>query len=409
MFTGSPASRTNPTEKIYGGSRGTYTVPMNVESMIRALIADNSISSILPGIDQGNLNVIMTLADWLEGLGFTTEVMALEEGRKANLIATYGSGPGGLVLSGHTDTVPCDDRLWQSNPFKATQRDGRIYGLGTADMKSFFALAIAAFELLKDHPFKQPLIILATADEESSMSGAKALASAGKPLARRALIGEPTGLKPITTHKGIMLEKLIIQGQSGHSSDPGLGRNAMHTLQKVLTELLIIQQELKTQYQSPLFDIDYPTLNLGCIHGGDNTNRICGHCELGFEIRPLPGMAIDELQSMLEQRLIPLRDELRTPVTLDTLAVPAFSGTSNSEMAALCSRLSNSEPEAAAFATEAPYLHQLGMDVVVMGPGNIEQAHQPDEYLELAQIPASIEIIKQLIIDSCLDSVYTSP
>ena len=370
--------------------------------MIQALISCNSVSSIRPDLNQGNLDVIMALADWLDDLGFTTEVMPLDDHRKANLIATFGSGPGGLVLSGHSDTVPCDDRLWQSDPFKATERNGKLYGLGTADMKSFFALAIEAFKSLQDQTFKQPLIILATADEESTMAGARALVDAGKPLARRALIGEPTGMRPITTHKGIMLEKLIIRGQSGHSSNPELGRNTMPALQKVLRELLMIQQELKESYHSPLFELNYPTLNLGAVHGGDNPNRICGHCELDFEIRPLPGMEINELQAMLQHRLLHLGDSTNTPVTLEYQAVPAFSSGSHSNMASLCSRLSNSAAQAVAFATEAPYLQQLGMDVVVMGPGSIDQAHQPDEYLDMAQIPRSIEVIRQLIIDSCL-------
>lgn len=375
---------------------------MKVEQMIQALIASNSISSVRPDLNHGNLDVIMALAGWLDDLGFTTEVMPMEDRRKANLIATFGSGPGGLVLSGHSDTVPCDDKLWTSDPFRATERGGKLYGLGTADMKSFFALAIEAFKSLRDQTFKQPLIILATADEESSMSGAKALVDAGKPLARRAVIGEPTGMNPITTHKGIMLEKLIIQGQSGHSSNPELGRNTMPTLQKVLTELLSIQRELKATYHSPLFELSYPTLNLGAVHGGDNPNRICGHCELDFEIRPLPGMAIDELQGMLQQRLLHLGDVDNTPVSIEYQAVPAFSSGEHSAMAALCRRVSNSESQAVAFATEASYLQQLGMDVVVMGPGSIDQAHQPDEYLDLAQIPRSVELIKQIIIESCL-------
>ena len=376
--------------------------------MIRKLIASNSVSSVRPDVDQGNLDVIMTLADWLDDLGFTTEVMPLKDHRKANLIATFGSGPGGLVLSGHTDTVPCDESLWRSDPFKVRERDGRLYGLGTADMKSFFALCIEAFRGLRDQPFRQPLIILATADEESSMAGAKSLVKAGKPIARRALIGEPTGLKPVHMHKGIMVEKLIIRGQSGHSSNPELGHNAMHTMHLALTELMALQRELKSQYHSPLFEITYPTLNLGSIHGGDNFNRICGHCELDFEIRPLPGMDVKELQAMLERRLLPLGEAENTPVSLDHYIVPPFSAGENSEMAALCSRVSEGESGTVAFATEAAYLQQLGMDVVVMGPGSIDQAHQPDEYLELAQIPKSIDLIRQLIIESCLRSAAIS-
>ncbi|MFA5631236.1 MAG: acetylornithine deacetylase [Porticoccaceae bacterium] len=371
--------------------------------MIKQLIACNSISSVVPAVDQGNLNVIHLLAGWLDDLGFATEIMPLPDPRKANLIATWGSGPGGLVLSGHSDTVPCDDSLWHSDPFTLSERDGRFYGLGSADMKSFFALAIEAFKPLARETFRQPLIILATADEETSMAGARALVEAGKPLARRALIGEPTTMKPIRMHKGIMVEKLVIEGHSGHSSNPAIGRNAMHTLHQVLGELLAIQAELKEKYRSPLFAVDYPSLNLGCIHGGDNPNRICGHCELGFEIRPLPGMNIGELQALLERRLLPLGDAPQTPVSLSYHAVPPFATDEDSELSRLCQRLSGSPASSVAFATEAPFLQQLGMDVMVMGPGNIDQAHQPNEYIALDQLDPAVAMIRQLIVESCIN------
>src|SRR5690606_32960929 len=251
---------------------------------------------------------------------------------------------------------------------------------------------------------QQPLIILATADEESSMAGAKALAAAGRPRARCAVIGEPTGLKPITMHKGIMVEKLVIAGRSGHSSNPALGANAMHTLQRVLTELVTFQQELKARYRDPLFAVDYPTLNLGCVHGGDNPNRICGHCELGFEIRPLPGMDMDELQRLLAARLLPLGRDNGTGVTLSHYQVPAFSAARTSDLVAVCEKLTGHSAEAVAFATEAPYLHDLGMDVVVLGPGDIDQAHQPDEFLALERINPMVATLRALIAHYCLDS-----
>lgn len=375
---------------------------MKVKTMLEALIRCNSISSILPEVDQGNRDIIDLLAGWLADLGMQVEICPLEDPRKANLIATYGRGDDGLVLAGHTDTVPCNPSLWRGDPFRLIDRDGKFYGLGTADMKSFFALAIAAFAGLREEHFKRPLIILATADEESSMAGARALAASGEPMARCALIGEPTGMKPIATHKGIMVEKLVIEGRSGHSSDPRLGRNAMHSMQRVLSELLLVQAELKQQFRNPLFAVDYPTLNLGCIHGGDNPNRICGHCELGFEIRPLPGMNLEELQGMLERRLTPLGDELGTPISFSYSSVPPFQSSDHSELVELCERLTGSSREAVAFATEAPFLQQLGMDVVVMGPGSIRQAHQPDEYLPQDHIDPCIELIRRLIVDHCL-------
>src|SRR5690606_12036469 len=159
-----------------------------------------------------------------------------------------------------------------------------------------------------------------------------------------------------------------------------LGANAMHTLQRVLTELVTFQQELKSRYRDPLFAVDYPTLNLGCVHGGDNPNRICGHCELGFEIRPLPGMDMDELQRLLEARLVAPGRDNDPPVPPSHSPEPPVSAGRASDLVAVCEGVTGHSAEAVAFATEAPYLHDLGMDVVVLGPGDIDQAHQPDEF-----------------------------
>jgi acetylornithine deacetylase len=375
---------------------------MQLISMFQQLVAKNSISSINPALDQGNREVIELLASWLSDLGFTTEVMPLSDPRKANLIATLGTGPGGLVLAGHTDTVPCDEKLWQNNPFQLVEKDQRLYGLGTCDMKGFFPLAIEAAKQFLDQPLKQPLIILATADEESSMMGAQALAETGKPKARYALIGEPTGMKPISMHKGIMVEKLIIEGRSGHSSDPSLGLNAMETMHEVLGELLTLRNELRDKYHNPLFAVDYPTMNLGCIHGGNNPNRICGQCELGFEIRPLPGMDMGKLQQIIRERILPYEQKNGVVISLNHYDVPAYSAAPDSKLAKICESLTNYSSGAVSFATEAPYLSKLGMDVMVLGPGNIEQAHQPDEYLALDRIQPTVDFLSQLISRCCL-------
>ncbi len=375
---------------------------MTLLHMLRQLIACNSISSPNPDNDQGNRELIDTLANWLDSLGFDTEVMVLDDPRKANLIATLGSGPGGLVLAGHTDTVPCDEGLWRQSPFALTERENRLYGLGVCDMKSFFALAIEAIKPLLEKTPKQPLIILATADEESSMSGAKALVAAGKPKARYALIGEPTGLRPIANHKGIVVERLVIQGKSGHSSNPALGANALLTMHDAIGALRALQAEFRQRYRDPLFEVDYPTVNLGHIRGGDNPNRICGRCELDFEVRPLPGMDIEELHQLLEQRLLVLgADEGTRPSLEYMVGVPAFACPNQSELLRYCERLTGHSAGAVAFATEAPYLQELGMEVMVLGPGDIAQAHQPNEYLAIDRIQPMTHYLTQLINSYC--------
>jgi acetylornithine deacetylase len=191
----------------------------SVLQQLSQLVATPSVSSTDPLWDQGNRAVIDLLAGWLSDMGFRTEIQEVAaDGVKANLIATLGSGPGGLVLAGHTDTVPFDEGRWQSDPLGLTERDNRLYGLGSTDMKGFFPLAIAAAGAFLDKPLKQPLILLATADEESSMNGARALAAAGRPKARAAIIGEPTSLRPVRMHKGIMMEAVRVTGKAGHSS-----------------------------------------------------------------------------------------------------------------------------------------------------------------------------------------------
>lgn len=374
----------------------------SVTEMLSHLVASNSISSVNPEHDHSNREVIELMANWLEPLGFAVEIQPLTDPRKANLIATRGTGPGGLVLAGHADTVPYDAPLWHQDPFQLKERAGRLYGLGVCDMKGFFPLAIEAARRTAHESLRQPLILLATADEESSMAGAMALVEAGRPKARYAVIGEPTGRKPVHMHKGIMVERLIIEGASGHSSDPSLGRNALESMHKAIGALLDLRRELQARYDNPLFAVSQPTMNLGCIHGGDNTNRICGDCRLDFELRPLPGMNLDDIQAEIERRVYPLRESDGVEVRLEHFKVPPFATPANSELLKLCEQLTEHRPEAVSFATEAPYLADLGMEVVVMGPGNIEQAHQPDEFLELNSIEPSIGTLEALIRHFCL-------
>lgn len=375
----------------------------DLKHMLSALVATPSVSCTDPDIDQGNRGVIDQLAGWLSELGFQCEIMEVLPG-KANLIATLGSGPGGLVLAGHTDTVPWDQGRWKYNPFRLTEADGKLYGLGTADMKGFFPLAIEAARDFLDAPLKAPLIILATCDEECSMAGARALVEAGRPKARFAVIGEPTSLKPLRMHKGVMMERVVIEGRSGHSSDPALGANALEAMNDVMNELLGFRRELQAKYHNPAFTVPVPTLNLGCIHGGDNPNRICPHCELQFDLRPLPGMVMDELRQQIRERLAPLAP--RHDVTLSV--EPLFAGTPSMETPAdsplvlATERLTGHRAEAAAFGTEGPFFQQLGMDALIYGPGGIEQAHQPDEFIRLDSIRPVVETLKGLIREFCL-------
>lgn len=373
--------------------------------MMQRLIAEPSVSSVSAEWDQPNVRVIDLLEDWLHGLGFHTEKLAIpDHPGKFNLIASAGSGSEGLVLAGHTDTVPFDDSRWRSDPFTLTERDNRLYGLGSTDMKGFFALVLEAIRDLDLGKLKQPLIILATADEESSMSGARALADAQQRLGRHAVIGEPTGLKPVRLHKGIAMECIRVIGQSGHSSNPALGNNALDGMSLVLAEILRWRGELAQRCQNPLFEVATPTVNLGHIHGGDNPNRICAQCELHIDIRPLPGMDLDTLRGELDGRLQRVLQPKGLCLERHSLfgGVPAFETPASAAIVQTAESLTGHSAEAVAFGTEGPFLQQLGMDTIIMGPGSIDQAHQPDEYLSLAQIDPGVKLIRQLVERLCL-------
>jgi acetylornithine deacetylase len=366
-----------------------------------------SISSANTDLDMSNAAVIDYLAQAFSELGFNCEIIASPSAsgkKKANLIATLGTGPGGLVFAGHTDTVPMDEALWKFPPLQLTQENNRLYGLGSTDMKGFFAIIMEAVRELDLSKIQQPLIVLATADEETSMNGARTLASLGRPRARYAVVGEPTSLRPVRAHKGIMMETLRLQGQSGHSSDPSLGKNALEAMHSVITELLTFRGELQSKYRDPMFSIAHPTLNLGCIHGGDNPNRICGHCELEFDIRLLPGMKIDSLREDMAQRLRPVAERFGVGFSLTPLfpGIEAFHTPADSELVRIAERLTNHSAGTVAFGTEAPFLQQMGMETIILGPGNIDQAHQPDEYLELASIQPCIDLLQELIGRYCV-------
>ena len=373
--------------------------------MIGRLVATPSISSVDPEFDMGNRDVAAHIADWAEGLGFRIEWMPVpEHPDKVNLIATLGEGPGGLVLSGHTDTVPYDAARWSSDPFRVREQDGRLYGLGTADMKGFFAVALAAAARFRADRLRQPLVLLATADEESGMTGARALIEAGRPHGTLALIGEPTGLAPIRMHKGVMMEGIRLIGRSGHSSDPSLGLNAIDGMHRVLGELMAWREELGRTWRNPAFGVPFPTLNLGHIHGGDNPNRICGECELRIDLRPLPGMDLDALRAELHERLARCLAGSGLELAVQALfpGLPGMETAADSPMVRIVEELTGQSAAAVAFGTEGPFLQQLGLDTVVLGPGGIDQAHQPDEYIALDQVERGVDTITRLIERTCV-------
>lgn len=381
------------------------TAQQRIERIGR-LIAKSSVSSAAPGWDQSNSEVIGELADMLEQAGFTVEVLPLpHDPLKENLIATFGKGEGGLVLAGHTDTVPYDLAQWKTDPFRLTERDGKLYGLGTSDMKSFLALALEVTEGLSADSLSAPLIVLATADEESTMNGARALVEMQRPKGRYAIIGEPTDMKPVRAHKGIMMERVRLVGRAGHSSNPAYGESALDGMLDVMAALRTLREELKGRYRNPGFEVPHPTLNLGRIHGGDSANRICGECELDIDVRLMPGMEADWVRAQLQERCAQAVEGqgLRltvTPVVSETLPHELKA---QSEVLRTAELLTGEGAGTVAFATEAPYLAQLGTETLVMGPGGIEQAHKPDEFVRMERLEPTVQLLRAMTQRLCKD------
>ncbi len=354
----------------------------------------------------GDRAVIDLLAGWIEDLGFRVGVTPVDETRgKYNLVATLGQGDGGLVLSGHADTVPYDQARWRYDPFVLTESEEKLYGLGTSDMKSFLALTVEAARDIDPATLRKPLVILATADEETGMAGAKTLAASGTAPGRYAVIGEPTGLRPVRMHKGITMEAVRIQGRSGHSSDPALGASALEAMHQVIAELLAWREELQATHRNPLFTVPFPTLNLGHIHGGDNPNRICGDCELQLDLRPLPGMSLTTLREVLRERVRHAVQNDNVQVSIEALfqGIPAMETEAQSTIVRAAESLTGRPAEAVAFATEAPYFGQLGMETIVLGPGDIAQAHQSDEFINMDRLEPTVQLLRKLIRQFCVE------
>ena len=374
--------------------------------MLTTLVSEPSVSSTSPDIDRSNLRVIEHLANWLDGLGFNTELMPLPDNpKKANLIASIGPDTeGGLVLAGHTDTVPFDETKWTSDPFSITEKDDKLYGLGSCDMKGFFPLALEAVNTFLDQDLTKPITIVATSDEESSMAGARYLAESDKPKADYAIIGEPTGLMPVYAHKGIAFMSIKLQGHSGHSSNPDLGCNALDSMHDVMGELIRFRTELAEQNQNPAFEVHIPTLNLGCMHAGDSPNRICSHAELQIDLRLLPGMDTNATIEMLLYRLQQAVANCDTQLELATHypPIPPFETDINGDLVQTLSKCSGKAPGTVAFGTEGHFLQSLGMETVIFGAGSIDQAHQPNEYLARDQIAPATDAIRHVIQRYCV-------
>ena len=385
----------------------------NFTQSLTQLIACPSISSTQESWDQGNLKVIQLLATWFEQLGFSIDIQKVPSvhtggENKYNLLAKLGDGEGGLLLAGHSDTVPFDESRWQSDPMKVVDQDDKFFGLGTCDMKGFFAFILQACKGLDAKKLKKPLYVLATADEETTMAGARFFAQSQAAKPDVAIIGEPTNLVPVVMHKGHMSHRISIEGQSGHSSKPNLGVNAIEIMYQAIGALIKLKEQFNVNYKNESFDVPAPTLNMGAIRGGDNANRICGHCELDIDLRSLPGMKDEELLHWLSEALKPLAEKYPGRVSFEEMhpSSPSFEQdkTASDELClvSIAEEISGHSCCAVNYATEAPFIQQLGCQTIVLGPGSIDQAHQPNEFLAHSEIEKTNTLLVKMIQQYCL-------
>lgn len=377
----------------------------DLETMLAGLVGTPSVSCVDAAFDMSNRPVAEAAANWLVDLDFAVEIIDVPGfPGKVNLVATRGRGDGGLVLAGHLDTVPAGTG-WRDDPFRLRRENDNFIGLGTADMKSFLAVAIAAAARYSDDHFKEPLIILGTADEESSMCGGKALVAAGKPRARHAMIGEPTGLRPIRAHKGILFDAIRVHGAAGHSSNPALGHNALEGMHRVMQALMDLRAELARDWRNPAFEVPHPTMNFGHLHGGDTPNRICADAELHIDLRTLPGMDLSHFRAMLRERAVSALDDTAFSVSFVSLfeGVDAMETPASAPLVRTLEQLTGQEAGSVAFSTEGPYLRELDMDVVICGPGDIDQAHQPEEHIAASALLQSQAQVEAMIGKFCME------
>ncbi|MGB7756710.1 MAG: acetylornithine deacetylase [Salinisphaera sp.] len=384
---------------------------LNWRDTLDELVAEPTISSDDPALDRGNRRAIEMIAARLDAAGFDCDISAIgERDDKVNLIARLGPAErrseSGLVFAGHIDTVPYDETGWESDPFTLTERDGRLYGLGTTDMKGFVALAAGVAAEYAGHELDAPLSLMLTADEECGMDGARALADAGIPAGRYCVIGEPTSLVPIRQHKGIFMETIETIGASGHSSNPAHGANAIEAMHTAIGAIRALRDELSERDPADGFPVPHATLNLGTVRGGDAANRIPARCRLDIDLRFLPGDAIDELRESLRSRVRDALAQSDCEVRFSALfaGTPALETPAHSPIVTACEELTGHEAAAVDFGTEGAFYNAIGMDTVILGPGDIALAHQPNEYLSLSRVAPMQSILRELVQRFCRPS-----
>jgi acetylornithine deacetylase len=359
--------------------------------------------------DESNLDLIEYARGMLEPIASDIRITHDENGFKANLLATIGPNvDGGVILSGHSDVVPAEDFDWTAPPFLATRREQKVFGRGTADMKGFIACALVMAPAFARANLTKPVHIAITFDEEVGCRGAPILIDdleRNGPRPAAAIVGEPTGMGIVTSHKGCYEYTTYLTGLEGHGSAPALGVNAVQFGARYVTRLLELGATLeKDDPGTSPYDPPHTTISVGTINGGTARNVIAGECIIQWEMRPVrkadARLVLDDLREFEEA----LSTEMRrvsvdaAVVTVSEGAVDGLDDTPEDPAFDLVSSLLGiHERQVAAFGTEAGLYQMAGIPAVVCGPGSIEVAHRPDEHIGLDQLESCLEMLDGLI------------
>jgi acetylornithine deacetylase len=357
-----------------------------------------------------NLALIAWVEAYLAGHGVASSRLPNGDGSKANLMARVGpAAAGGVILSGHTDVVPVDGQPWTSDPFTLTERDGKLFGRGSADMKGFIALALAAVPDMVAAELKRPAWLAFSYDEEIGCLGAPALIArlaAQQPPPALAVVGEPTGMEVVGAHKSILVATVTVTGRESHSSQTHLGVSANMAALKLMAELTTLADRLVAEADpaSPFLP-RHATLTIGVIQGGTAANILARQCTFTFDLRCPPGQDPHALLAPFFERCRAMDLALKTRADGAGVVfhihsdVPALALEAGGPAEALARRLAgdNGPLRAVPYAAEAGQFQQGGFPVVLCGPGWIDQAHQPDEYIEIAQMQRGAAFMRRLV------------
>ncbi|WP_191486902.1 acetylornithine deacetylase [Pseudomonas sp. FEN] len=372
--------------------------------LLAALIAFDTTSR------ASNLRLIEFVRDYLARLQVPCELIFNDERSKANLFATLGpTDRPGIVLSGHTDVVPVDTQPWTVAPFELSEKDGKLYGRGSADMKGYIACVLAAVPQLLAAPLRMPVHIALSYDEEVGCLGVRSLLAElaqrpHKPLL--CIIGEPTELKPVLGHKGKLAMRCEVHGAACHSAYAPQGVNAIEYAAELIGELGRIGAQLRARaFHDPRFEPPFTTVQTGVISGGKALNIVPADCRFDFEVRALPNQdprkVAEQLEQYAEQQVLPRMRAVDAGSSIrfsELSAYPGLATDPRSQAARLIAEFCGSSAfGTVAFGTEGGLFDAIGIPTVVCGPGSMDQGHKPDEFVSLEQLQGCEAMLERLI------------